>query len=93
LDFPCTPLGDELPGDNTIEHLAMELSSAGTALVAALAEEASLSAICCKHPDDEALYLKWARARQVVEECQAGYCTCLEHCGFPEAKIRYLLET
>jgi hypothetical protein len=81
-----------LAGDDTADQLSKELSSAGAALVGALSEEASLAALCCKHPDDELLYLKWARARQVVEECQEKYCACVDRSGYPDAGIRSVLE-
>jgi hypothetical protein len=74
------------------EKLYKQLSSAGAKLIAALADEASIALLSCRHPDDEELYLKWAHARQVTEECQEAYCQCLERCGYPNAKIRELVE-
>jgi hypothetical protein len=82
-----------LADDRQAERLYEQLSSAGAKLIGALSEEASLAALCCKHPDDETHYLKWARARQLVEECQSKYYTCLERSDFPDAKIRSLVET
>ena len=81
-----------MPDGTSADQLHSELSSAGAKLISALAEEASLAALSCRHPDDEGLYLKWARARQVVEECQESYSRCLERCDYPNAKIRGLVE-
>jgi hypothetical protein len=74
------------------EQLCKQLLSAGVKLIAALADEASMTVLSCRHPDDEELYLKWAHARQVTEECQEAYCQCLEQCNYPNARIRDLVE-
>src|ERR1019366_7577938 len=62
-----------MPQGTNAEQLYKQLSSAGAKLIAALADEASMAVLSHKHPDDEELYLKWAHARQVTEECQEAY--------------------
>ena len=81
-----------MPQGTSAEQLYRQLSSAGAKLIGALADEASMAVLSSKHPDDEELYLKWAHARQVTEECQEAYCQCLERCDYPNAKIRNLVE-
>jgi hypothetical protein len=72
-------LGLEEP-DAPAERLAT-LLNAGSCLIAAQSEEASLSMRCGKHPQDESLFREWAQARQRVEECQEKYTDSLEKCG------------
>ena len=81
-----------MPQGTSVEQLYKQLSSAGAQLIGALAEEASMAALSSKRPDDEELYLKWAHARQVTEECREAYCQCLERCDYPSARIRDLVE-
>ncbi len=69
-----------------------QIIKAGAALVAALAEEASLSMRCCKHPDDDALLVKWAQARQRVEECRRAYSGSVEEADYPDLEIRSVVE-
>ena len=81
-----------MPQGTRAEQLYRQLSSAAAKLIAALADEACVAVLSCRHPDDEELYLMWAHARQVTEECQEAYCQCLERCDYPNARIRDLVE-
>jgi hypothetical protein len=69
-----------------------ELRRAALRLITARSEEAGLSIKCCRHPDDELLYLQWARARQQIEELQQEYIGCLDRCDFPDIALRDVVE-
>jgi hypothetical protein len=69
-----------------------ELLNVGTDLIAALSEEASLAARHKRRPGDKLLALDWAQARSRVDECGERYFAMLETLGYPNHKIRNLLE-
>lgn len=70
-----------------------ELLKVGTQLVAALADEAALSARLRRHPADELLSLDLADARRRVDECSGVYFEVLDKLGYPDHQIRTLAET
>jgi len=69
------------------------LPAAASALVEARAEEASLACRLSKCPDDQLLYLQWAQARRRVEEAQEAYVGCLDRLGYPDHRIRIVVES
>lgn len=82
-----------MPQGTSAEQLYKQLfERRGTTDRRPRADEASMAALSSQHPDDEELYLNWAHARQVTEECQEAYCQCSERCDYPNAKIRKLVE-
>jgi hypothetical protein len=47
---------------------------------------------CCRHPEDETLYLEWARARELLAQCQQDYADCVARSNSPDIKLRALVE-
>jgi hypothetical protein len=74
------------------EKSILELPGVVARLMAARSEEASLSMRVCRHPDDELLYLQWARARQILEQCQQEYVGCVERSDFADLPARAVVE-
>lgn len=69
-----------------------ELLNVGAQLIAALSEEASLAARLKRRPGDKLLALDWVEACRRVDEFGERYFAVLETLGYPDHKIRTLLE-
>jgi hypothetical protein len=59
-----------------VEHM----HEVGERLIGAFAEQARLSALSCKNPDDLELFNQWARARQAVKELRKDYNDAVSCC-------------